>query len=245
MVLRILHFARRWLRYRSPERLPSELKELEEVHISDKHHALMRRHGAFIKAKLDQQAPDDSDERGVRKSLGDTTFLETDIAKIANSYEAQVIELTVFRLLETQQSSDRGKKTPAKGAWISELWHADNYPPDAFKILIYLTDVGEDNGPFEYLTPVQYHPPDSSLSWRDTRIANPGHGHKVTGPAGTTIIFKSNIPHKGNYCRTGHRDVIMIGLSLPGPLRRLKRKLAPLVPAFNDPWGGHFRDFRK
>jgi hypothetical protein len=43
-----------------------------------------------------------------------------------------------------------------------------------------------------------------------------------------TVIFKNNIVHKGNYCREGFRDVVMIGLRLPGKYPRAERILRRL-----------------
>ncbi|MCZ6674369.1 MAG: hypothetical protein O7C75_15680 [Verrucomicrobia bacterium] len=144
-----------------------------------------------------------------------------DIAAIVTDYDAYLFELTIFRLLETERQSDRGRIKPTESGWVSELWHSDNYPPHAFKIIIYLSDVGDSQSPFEYKDPVEYVPWNPRLGWEDTRYPYACKSKKVTGPRGQTIIFKNNIVHKGNYCREGYRDVVMIGLALRGPFRRV------------------------
>ncbi|MCZ6666542.1 MAG: hypothetical protein O7B81_14660 [Gammaproteobacteria bacterium] len=215
--------------YRSPIRLPRELASVVDVHIGDKYRHIADKHAATIGSFFDNDQNCRSTNGDVRKVLVDHSFISDDIAGIAAQYDADIVELTIFRLQETDRRSDRGQTTPSGDGWVSELWHSDNYPPDAFKILVYLTDVGDEQGPFEYKIPVEYVPSNHRNSWRETRYAYDGAGTNVTGPPGTTVIFKNNIVHKGNYCRDGFRDVVMIGLRLPGSYRRAERVLRKLL----------------
>jgi hypothetical protein len=105
---------------------------------------------------------------------------------------------------------------------VSWMWHYDNHPNGILKVMIYLTDVAEWNGPFEYLR--------STGSLQALRIApkpllgytrisaqtlqqylsNGYERYKVTGPSGTMFLFDENIIHKANIPERGHRDVIVL-----------------------------------
>ena len=146
--------------------------------------------------------------------LQDTAFLASDLGQIALDYNADIYELTVLRLCQTRRNSDRGLKSTTNAGWESELWHADNVEPGCFKIIIYLTDVSEDQAPFEYSIPAEFRPHDPNASWHDTRMPGSRRGRQVCGKAGTSIIFNPNIVHKGNYSRRGHRDAITLGLRM-------------------------------
>lgn len=201
--------------FQRPIPLPHELDSVDDVHVSDKYKHLADKYAAPIGHFFDNDLNCRSTSRGVRKELIDNSFISRDIARIAERYDADIVELTIFRLLETDRSSDRGLTVSTEDGWVSELWHSDNFPPTDFKVIVYLTDVSNQQGPFEYKVPVEYVPSNSDLDWQDTRYAYDGSGKKVTGPRGTTVIFKNNIVHKGNYCRKGYRDAVMIGLRLP------------------------------
>ena len=171
----------RYIRFRGPTRLPTELSSVVDLHISDKYKHLADKHAAVIGFDFDNDLNCRSTNGGTRKELVDRSFIWADIAEIAEHYDADIIELTIFRLQETNRESDRGQNVPSEDGWMSELWHADNYPPDAFKILVYLTDVGDEQGAFEYRVPVHYVRPRSNHSWRDRRYADDCVGKKVTG----------------------------------------------------------------
>ena len=55
-----------------------------------------------------------------------------------------------------------------------QSYHHDGCPPGVFRAIIYLVDVDDDNGPFEYLDEGGQQP------------------HKVLGPKGTMFIFDAN-----------------------------------------------------
>lgn len=126
---------------------------------------------------------------------------------------------------------------------VSWTWHYDNHPIGIMKIMIYLTDVREDNGPFEYLRARGTHealymsPRPLSDYGRISPSAAKGHlsrgyeRHKVTGPAGTMVLFDENVVHRANVAESGFRDVIVLQIR-PATFRRA---------AFIDPqWTGSF-----
>jgi hypothetical protein len=103
---------------------------------------------------------------------------------------------------------------------VSWLWHYDNHPPQVRKIMIYLTEVTEETGPFEYLRASEtgkplYMPPTPlsgygriSLDEIGRRLAAGYESHKVTGPKGTLVFFEENVAHKANVARQGCRDAV-------------------------------------
>lgn len=109
---------------------------------------------------------------------------------------------------------------------ISWLWHYDNHPDEVLKVMVYLTDVDEDSGPFEYLLnpatgkPMKMKPiPNLVRPFIETRIsplqvreyARAGYApFKLLGKKGTTCLFSENIIHKANIANIRHRDVVVI-----------------------------------
>ena len=130
----------------------------------------------------------------------------------------------------------------AQGSW---LWHYDNHPYEILKIMIYLTDVSDQSGPFEYLR----HPKSmkamagSRLTplYGESRVTEEylsrcrGEGfvpHKITGPKGTMILFDNNMIHRANLAVQTHRDVLIL------QVRPAASKHRPYV----DPrWTGSFQ----
>ena len=106
----------------------------------------------------------------------------------------------------------------------SLLWHIDNHPKEVIKIMIYLNDVEEQNGAFEILSKNKrgcksrtYRVDYRRWQKQNTRFSNDeiqgliGAGYepkKLTGPAGTAIIFDNNIVHRATFCEEKARDVL-------------------------------------
>jgi hypothetical protein len=119
--------------------------------------------------------------------------------------------------------------SPEVSSW---LWHYDNNPKEAVKLLVYLTDVSEDTAPFELLTspeggavkmstsrtgPEHWGPPyihnsripkDMMESFYSQGLKN----KKITGPKGTALFFDNNIVHRANIPTKGYRDVVIYNI---------------------------------
>ncbi len=105
----------------------------------------------------------------------------------------------------------------------SVLWHSDNHFEEILKIMIYLNDVSEKQAPFEYLRhpetgrPIHIKPkyPQTYAAGRvpfevvENYKKQGYESYKVTGPAGTALLFDDKIIHKGNYAVEGYRDVLV------------------------------------
>ena len=117
---------------------------------------------------------------------------------------------------------------PKISSW---LWHYDNNPKEAVKLLLYLTDVMEDTGPFELL--------EQDGDYVKMETSRTGHNHwlppyvpqsripkhminnlimqgyektKIVGPKGTALFFDNNIIHKANIPTNSYRDVAIFNI---------------------------------
>jgi hypothetical protein len=144
---------------------------------------------------------------GVRE-LGDAVLPEIE-RKLFGAYVI-VDKVYVYRNLVTRQQEQ-----------VSWLWHYDNHPTEVIKIMIYLTDVGPLNAPFEYVRrkdsgePVQYSPQPLlgnsrvSASRVDQLMASGHEAFKAIGPQGTMLIFDDNVLHRATFAREGCRDALV------------------------------------
>jgi hypothetical protein len=110
-------------------------------------------------------------------------------------------------------------RVPPQKSW---LWHFDNHPREMLKLMIYLSDVGDGNAPFEYVrharsgaplygSPIA--PAFGTSRMSEDRIArhlrDGWERCRVTGPRGTTILFDDNVVHRATIAASGPRDVIV------------------------------------
>jgi len=115
-------------------------------------------------------------------------------------------------------------------------WHFDSYPEEANKIMIYLTDVTDDDAPFTYLVDSNENPmllksnakyidPKKNLRL-DYKELNDFDGSRVpiawinekksqgckekiwTGKKGSFAFFRPNVIHKATVAKRNHRDVM-------------------------------------
>jgi len=125
----------------------------------------------------------------------------------------------------------------------SWLWHYDNYPTEIHKIIIYLTDVDTDSGPFEYLVdknkkPIIIEPSRTGENnwnkpkWKGSRV--PGKKMKqyaqkgcsvvqVTGKGGSAILLDNNCIHRATVAKKRHRDVLVF------QIKPFAKKLDPII----------------
>lgn len=122
-----------------------------------------------------------------------------------------VDKVYIYRSLPTHQE-----------AQVSWLWHYDNHPNEILKIMIYLSDVDEKSGPFEYLRSTKSHEAafihprplfdNSRISPKAIkRYLLDGYDcRRVTGPRGTMILFDNNVVHRASLAKSVYRDVIVL-----------------------------------
>lgn len=113
----------------------------------------------------------------------------------------------------------------------SWIWHYDDNPEVSFKILIYLTEVDEKTGAFEYLVHQESQKglkisssklgfnQKTTQQWAKSRIPDEEIERlkkhegfierKVTGPPGTLILFDNNCIHRATVPDNRYRDVVI------------------------------------
>jgi hypothetical protein len=103
--------------------------------------------------------------------------------------------------------------------WGPVYWHVDTFSDSSYTILIYLTDVDEKSGPFEYA-----YPPEDYIYSKDQLLENnidpnrgtihPNNSVIVTGPKYTALLFSSYLLHRGNYAFEKDRNALWITFNI-------------------------------
>ncbi len=196
--------------------LPEKIdKNAKLVHVTSAFEWIYESYGDYVRRALDSGGDDVKvthrypTGEPCRSELIDTNFLAETERELGSRFNAKPHPTNgrgVYRL-----SNPGGFPEPST-QWVSELWHIDNFSDMGFKILVYFSPVDDATAPFEYQDPPTFVPvlPKDMINFTDTRLNYVGKSKRVTGAAGTAIIFKnSNLPHKGNYCSLGVRDVVV------------------------------------
>lgn len=113
------------------------------------------------------------------------------------------------------------RQTIARGG----LFHSDRHYEDTIRMIIYMSDVDEDNAPFEYIRHKETkktvrikaadHPrytingriPEEVLN---DYLDNGYERIRITGKKGTMVLFDSKIIHKANTPKNGSRVVLVL-----------------------------------
>ena len=122
-------------------------------------------------------------------------------------------------------------------------WHRDRFDRQ-FKAMLYLTDVGEDNGAFHilprtkrpwaaYYAHLLLGTPIEQRRWTDDEMRPLLAGYPVVrlpGPAGTVILFDSSCIHRGSPLRSGERLALTnYYYEAESKPRKLLKKLKPIA----------------
>jgi hypothetical protein len=231
--------------YGSPPGAISKFYQTGIYHIgslSERYHELVKEVGAQVKNKIDEVEK-------VKKSLltdySDIFSLQgpADLAdEIIPRLEK---DLYGCHLFVDKIYCYRNHYYPERSS--SWLWHWDNNPQEVVKIMIYLTDVDDSMGPFEYMmnpdgsipikktTRTGYNnwkkPPNNSrITEReiDKLIKSGGKPVRVTGQAGTVTIFNNNVWHRANIPVNGkYRDIITL---------RVRPTIDPVIRYVDKAW---------
>ena len=104
----------------------------------------------------------------------------------------------------------------------SQLFHRDCHVK-SLKIIIYLEEVGNHNGPFELVYPEKRgkvtwyqekkYPNDVARTTRQELVKNNMTPITVTGAKYTCILFDGSIIHSGGYIAKGERKSIYIEIN--------------------------------
>jgi hypothetical protein len=113
----------------------------------------------------------------------------------------------------------------------TRLWHMDGEDKHVFKILIYLNDVSQASGPFEYVPKQRFNPkyrgfsrflvrfrPGYNQNQGFEKIVNPRHWKSATGRAGTAILTDTaKVFHHGAIATEGERLVLIFAYTTQQP----------------------------
>jgi hypothetical protein len=152
----------------------------------------------------------------VRALLKDKTVVKYIVEYFENLFNAKVNEIQVNRNFVTDVPSYLDVEECNKdNYWISQYWHIDNYLHKNFSVGIYLNDVEDGGGQFEYLNNPEYYFYNSKIgNWKTSRfnLLQPSEDEitKILGPRCTTFFFIPNFIHRGTFSRTKQRDFIRL-----------------------------------
>tara|TARA_Y100001938_G_C8052364_1_gene412519 strand:+ start:556 stop:1389 length:834 start_codon:yes stop_codon:yes gene_type:complete len=123
------------------------------------------------------------------------------------------------------------REAPQRASWI---WHYDNNPKEIIKVMIYLSDVGENSGAFEVIcndegdaVKMQTHkvdyrqwngaPNNSRITEAQlSALASEGYyPRKILGQKGTIAIFDNNIAHRASIPDPGNTRDAMVFMIRP------------------------------
>lgn len=152
----------------------------------------------------------------VRISLLDVTPAQSIIDFFESYFNKPVVEVQINRNCVTQVPSYVDVEDCDKSNyWISQYWHIDNYQHNNFSVGIYLNDVEDGDGQFEYLNnPDQYYYNTKDGDWKSTRfnMLQPSDNQigKILGSKYTTFFFVPNFIHRGTFARSKPRDFLRL-----------------------------------
>ena len=128
---------------------------------------------------------------------------------ISTTYNKKLMYMCEFR-----------EKTPHMNLrpYNTELFHRDLQGQKCLKIIIYLSDVCDDNGPLQII----YPEPCINLKWYHDKINARSPPEEIfqnipkeniisiKGPAYTMIIFEGSVLHCGGFVKKGSRKIVYL-----------------------------------
>jgi len=172
-------------------------------------------------------------ERGAEIDPGDPWLqaaLSSRLLGVVNSYLGLWAKLTYFDQWYTIPMPDGAERTS------SQNWHRDHNDRHLVKVFVYLADVDEGAGPFEYVTGStrdgpyadlwpwaphsDHYPPKAEF---EERIP-PSAARTLTGPAGTMILCNTSGFHRGGFATERPRILWRYNYSSPAALVLTKRR---------------------
>ena len=171
----------------------------------------------------------DKDPDGLSEQLVDTLQFP-EVTEIYEQMYQRVSELAFYSHHTTnrvQIVKSFSTNAPENSSW---LWHYDDNAGPQYKLFIYLTDVGNDSGPFCYMASKDLKPykfPTSKVSpgregqkyFERSRVPLPvvesmikeGASERyITGKAGKCFIFDPNIMHKATKPKLDEERIALI-----------------------------------
>jgi hypothetical protein len=167
-------------------------------------------------------------------------WLDTFFLRVAESYFNSMPILDFVYASRSSVFSDENEKSRSHDA---QLWHFDKDRIKFLKIFVYLTDVGEENGPHEFLVGSHRTPPGVDGRLSDEFVRSKYAGFKpqqILGEAGTVFIEDTQGLHRGTPVLGRPRELLQLeycnslfGEEVPRfPLRDFALQFPSLVSNF-------------
>ena len=160
---------------------------------------------------------------------------------VANAYLRLSAKLSYVDLWYTAQQPASDERV------ASQNWHVDFDDKHLLKAFVYLSDVGADQGPFEYVPGSQPGGPHHSVRpWvpmgygrvPDADVAKSVPADEIatfTGPKGTLILCNTSGLHRGGFATAGPRILATATYCSPASLKSLSNRNYETTLESDDP----------
>lgn len=195
-----------------------------------------RRKKKFIQARQ-FQAP--GTNKGRAELTADSPWLEFTasprILDVINTYLGLWTKATYIDEWYTPPSP------PERGRFGSERWHRDYNDQHLVKAFLYMVDVDEGTGPFQYVPGSAHGPYSGEWPWEPLGETYPSHEEFVqrvpesevrtlTAPKGTLILCNTSGFHRGGYATESTRVMGVLNYTSPAALASLVRRNFEIDP---------------
>lgn len=143
-------------------------------------------------------------------SLVRSLWLDIFFLRVAESYFNST---PILDFVYASRSSKFSNETLKSKAHDAQLWHYDKDRIKFLKIFIYLTDVGEENGPHEFLIGSHRNTPGTDGRLTDEFVQSKYAGFepvRVLGAAGTVFIEDTHGLHRGTPVLSNSRELLQL-----------------------------------
>jgi hypothetical protein len=148
---------------------------------------------------------------------------------VANAYLRLLAKLSYVDLWYTAQQPASDERV------ASQNWHVDFDDKHLLKAFVYLSDVGPESGPFEYVPGSTRGGPNTVRPWEPMgygRVSDEEVGAHVsteqiatfTGPKGTLILCNTSGLHRGGFATAGPRVLATATYCSPASLKALSNR---------------------
>jgi hypothetical protein len=169
---------------------------------------------------------------GVTLGAGDAWFsivASRRLLDVANAYLRLWAKLSYVDLWYTAQQPSTDERV------ASQNWHVDFDDKHLLKAFVYLSDVGVDHGPFQYVPGSAAGGPNTVRPWQPMgfgRVSDEEVGTHVapeqiatfTGPKGTLILCNTSGLHRGGFATAGPRVLATATYCSPASLKALSNR---------------------
>jgi hypothetical protein len=197
------------------------LEDSPIVHLGDKYGKLIEKQIESILLNWYKDGHNRVNDKANGNNLR-TYYTGPEIGEIKEIFEKEFGDRigTIAVVRNEKTKLDRNDRITEGEHWGPVHWHIDTFSDDTYTLLMYLNDVDDKTGPFEYA-----YPPENYVYSKDQLVENdidPNKGRStppnasvvVTGPKYTSLLFSSYLIHRGNYASEKERTALWITFNL-------------------------------